>query len=173
MNKLHVGDVVKIASYKQDGSLNRRWEQNTILAVNDTHIIGMNDRTIVTNKAGQEIQTVFPALFYFDVREWFNVIYNLLPHQAFFYCNISSPPEVADKTIQYIDYDIDVVVRPDFTYNIKDLDEYEENQQFYHYSTEVKKHVEQALGQLKQYIEERKVPFQTEFIQEWTNKMKK
>lgn len=173
MNNLHEGDIVKITSYKHNGSLNRRWEKNTILAVNDTHIIGMNDRTTVTDKTGQEIQTVFPALFYFNMQEWFNVIYNFVPHQAFFYCNIGSPPKIAEKTIQYIDYDIDVIVHPDFTYNIKDLDEYEENQQFYRYSIEVKNNVEQAMEQMKKYIEERKVPFRTDFIQKWTNKMEK
>lgn len=172
MDNLHVGDVVKIASYKHDGSLNRRWEKNTILAVDDTHIIGMNDRTRVTDKTGQEIQTVFPALFYFDLREWFNVIYNMLPHQSFFYCNISTPAEIADKTIQYIDYDIDFVVQSDFTYQIKDLDEYREHQQLYQYPSDVKNHVELAMNRLQESIERQKIPFQMSFIHKWTDKMK-
>lgn len=169
MDNLHAGDIVKIASYKHDGSLNRRWEKNTVLAVNDTQIIGKNDRTLVTDKKGQKIQTVFPALFYFDIREWFNVIYNILPHHPFFYCNISSPAKITGKTIQYIDYDIDFVVYPDCTYQIKDLEEYEEHQQLYQYPPEVKNHVEQAVERLQEYIEQQKIPFQKDFIHNWTD----
>src|SRR5690625_6334691 len=86
----YVDTVFAIESRKYDQSLHRRWEENTVLYQNEFFIVGFNDRTNVTEQNKPIWQTTEPAIFYFDRRYWFNIIF-ILTEAAFYYCNLSSP----------------------------------------------------------------------------------
>lgn len=76
-----------------------------------------------------------------------------------FYCNVNQPPSFDGRVLSYLDLDIDVLVAPDLTYKILDLDDFETNAQRYGYSDEVQANANHALTELTRLIETRAFPF--------------
>lgn len=168
---LDINANVKLESLKHDQSLHRRWEDNQVLFANKHIIIGANNRTIVDEGKGEVWRTKVPAIFYFDKREWFNVIYLFKESRPFYYCNLISPFSINGNKIQYIDYDIDFIVQTDYSYSIVDLDEYAANKKKYHYPEMVQHSLANAEKILKKRIKQRRDPFNRRFLKYWREKM--
>jgi protein associated with RNAse G/E len=56
--------------------------------------------------------------------------------------------------------DIDVIVKPDYSYEVQDLDEFEINSEKYCYSDEEKANASSALKEVVGMIQSRQFPFQ-------------
>jgi len=76
-----------------------------------------------------------------------------------FYCNVNQPPSFDGRVLSYIDLDIDVLVAPDLTYKILDLDDFEANAKAYAYPEDVQANAHGALKELTKLIEARAFPF--------------
>jgi protein associated with RNAse G/E len=76
-----------------------------------------------------------------------------------FYCNINQPPSFDGHVLSYIDLDIDVLVAPDLTYKILDLDDFEANAKTYAYPEDVQANAHGALKELTKLIDARAFPF--------------
>jgi uncharacterized protein len=76
-----------------------------------------------------------------------------------YYCNVNVPPTFDGQVLTYIDLDIDILVQPDSTYQILDMDEFEKNSAIYNYSTEVRENSRRAVAELVQMIETKQFPF--------------
>jgi protein associated with RNAse G/E len=76
-----------------------------------------------------------------------------------YYCNVNVPPEFDGQVLSYIDLDIDILVEPDLTYRVVDLDDFEQNAKLFGYSEDVQKKARQALRRLIELIESRAFPF--------------
>jgi hypothetical protein len=76
-----------------------------------------------------------------------------------FYCNVNQPPSFDGRVLSYIDLDIDVLVAPDLTYKILDLDDFEANAKAYAYPEDVQANAHRALKELTRLIEARAFPF--------------
>jgi uncharacterized protein len=76
-----------------------------------------------------------------------------------FYCNVNQPPSFDGHVLSYIDLDIDVLVAPDFTYKILDVEDFERNAQHYAYPAAVQANAHRALEDLIALIESRAFPF--------------
>jgi protein associated with RNAse G/E len=76
-----------------------------------------------------------------------------------FYCNINQPPSFDGRILSYIDLDVDVLVAPDFSYKILDLDDFEENAKRYAYPDDVQANARRALVELTGLIESGAFPF--------------
>ncbi|HLM59782.1 MAG TPA: hypothetical protein VK308_03150, partial [Pyrinomonadaceae bacterium] len=63
----------------------------------------------------------------------------------------------------YIDLDIDLFVLKDFSYQILDLEEFEENARKYSYSDELRKKVRESLSEVISLINKREFPFDYKF----------
>ena len=61
--------------------------------------------------------------------------------------------------LSYIDLDIDVLVAPDLTYKILDVEDFEENARRYAYPEEVQANARGAVTELTRLIESRAFPF--------------
>lgn len=98
---------------------------------------------------------------YYWLDRWYNIFQFLNEDGAtrLFYCNVNMPPKVEGDILTYVDLDIDIVVQPDLSYQVLDLDEFETNAALYGYPPEVRKKAEQALAQLIAMIEKREFPF--------------
>lgn len=167
MVKFKTGDEFKIISTKHNGKLHRSWEKNTVLSYENGVLIGGNYETLVTEASRKVWRTTEPALFYFTKHHWFNVIIVFEKGDHYYYCNICSPFKWIDDELYYIDYDIDVIVLSDYTYDIVDEDEFAENKLKHQYSTTVQQEAYRTLEQLKAIIKARKGPFSPSFIQKW------
>ena len=76
-----------------------------------------------------------------------------------FYCNVNQPPLFDGHVLSYIDLDIDVLVAPDLTYKILDVEDFEENAERYGYPDDVQANARQALKELTTLIESKTFPF--------------
>ena len=76
-----------------------------------------------------------------------------------FYCNINMPPRFDGYTLTYVDLDIDVLVEPDLSYRILDLEDFEDNARHYNYPPNVNREAQRAVDELIGMIQTRAFPF--------------
>src|SRR5690606_351185 len=153
------GSTIEIQSYKHNGQLHRVWEQSLVLKGTDTVVIGANDKTQVTESDGRTWITREPAICYFHSKYWFNIIGMLRNDGIYYYCNISSPFVYDSEALKYIDYDLDVKVYPDMTYEILDIDEYNEHKKVMNYPDVLDKILHNHIDYLIKWIRQGKGPF--------------
>lgn len=158
---------IQIHSYKHDESLHRIWEKVTILESNDDCIIVANKRTKVIESNGRFWHTREPSVTWFFKHHWFNVIGIIKKDGIHFYCNIASPYLVDEEALKYIDYDLDIKVIDDFSYNVLDRNEYNKHKERMDYPTDLKRILEKELTVLKGMIEKREEPFSKELVKKY------
>ena len=152
---------VTINSRKFDGNIHRSWK---------CELIGRKDSLLVF--VGEFVEEVsHPKLGlirrgtvsyeYYWLDRWFNVFRFHEPEGDLrnFYCNINLPPKFQDSVLDYIDLDIDILVWKDFSFEVLDLDEFEENTKKFSYSNDLKLKVQESQGELIKMIERREFPF--------------
>jgi uncharacterized protein len=69
------------------------------------------------------------------------------------------PPKFDGQVLSYIDLDIDVLVEPDWSFSVLDVDDFENNIKLYNYPVEIQHHARQAVIELITLIETRAFPF--------------
>lgn len=153
--------IVTINSRKFDGKINRSWKAN-LIAQDDSllTLVGEFEKEINHAYLGVIRPKTLSYEFY-----WLNRGYNVFrfhePDGRFrnFYCNINLPPKFSNDVLDYIDLDIDILVWADFSFQILDSLEYEENAAKFNYSKELKSGVKKNLQEIIFRIENRNFPF--------------
>jgi protein associated with RNAse G/E len=72
------------------------------------------------------------------------------------------PPTFDGEVLRYVDLDIGILVKPDFSYQLIDLDDFETNARRYDYPDEVRENVRLAVEDLTHMIESRAFPFNSQ-----------
>ncbi|GIU81134.1 MAG: hypothetical protein KatS3mg006_0198 [Pyrinomonadaceae bacterium] len=98
---------------------------------------------------------------FFWWEKWYSIFRFHEPDGKFkiFYCNINLPPIVSDNTLDYVDLDIDIIVREDMSYKILDLEEFQQNSLKFSYPEEIVKKCFKSLCELQAMINARSFPF--------------
>ena len=98
---------------------------------------------------------------YYWLDRWYNIFRFSEPTGKLrnFYCNVNSPPHFDGRVLSYVDLDIDVLVNPDFSYQILDLDDFEQNAKLFGYPAEVQSRARRAVDELINLIGARSFPF--------------
>ncbi|MBT2217731.1 DUF402 domain-containing protein [Virgibacillus dakarensis] len=161
------GSKIKIYSYKHNGQLHRVWENSLVLKGTESIVIAANDKTGVIESDGRTWVTREPAICYFHSSFWFNIIGMLRTDGIYYYCNIGSPFVYDAEALKYIDYDLDVKVYPDMTFDILDEDEYEEHKAQMNYPVIIDRILHKNLDYLLRWIRQRQGPFSPDFIDGW------
>ena len=101
------------------------------------------------------------SIEYYWLDRWYNIVRFIEPSGELrnYYCNINVPPTFDGPVLSYVDLDTDVLIEPDFSYRVLDLEEFEQNAARYGYPIEVRQNAELALGELISLIETRAFPF--------------
>lgn len=86
---------------------------------------------------------------------------------VYYYCNLSSPFIYDNEALKYIDYDLDIKVFPDMTFNILDEDEYERHRKEMNYPDVIDQILKRNVAKLIRWIRQRKGPFSPDFIDIW------
>lgn len=162
--------AIPIISYKHDGQVHRTWIHNWRLPDDallpddliDAPLIMINDYTRVVEADGREWLGASPAIVYFYPKSWFNVVALLEKEGVRYYCNVISPPIAAVDHVSYVDYDLDVVVASNGTYQVLDRDEFAQHQLLYQYSEKVVEQAELGLTSLLQRVKREQAPFGAE-----------
>jgi len=88
----------------------------------------------------------------------------------YYYCNLASPSIYDGEAIKNIDYDLDIKMYPDRSYQILDGKEYLEHAEFYHYDEKIMNIVERQMELLLVEMEMAKDPFNNKCIKEYEKK---
>jgi protein associated with RNAse G/E len=101
------------------------------------------------------------SLEYYWLDRWYNVFRFSQPNGELrnYYCNINMPPKFTNGILSYIDLDLDILVAPDFSYQILDVEDFERNARSYSYSIEMQANVRRAVNELTGMIQTRQFPF--------------
>jgi uncharacterized protein len=146
---------------KYDGAEHRKWSARLIKEVNSLLVLDAEfDEHIDHELVGTiPIGTVSTEYYWLD--RWYNVFRFAEPDGRLkrFYCNINMPPQFDGEVLSYIDLDIDVLVEPDWSFKILDVDDFEGNAKLYNYPAEIQNQVRDALAELVRLIETRTFPF--------------
>lgn len=167
MTAPEAGTTIQIHSYKHNGKLHRVWENTLVLKGTEMEVIAANDKTQVNESDGRSWITREPAICYFHAECWFNIISILREDGIYYYCNISSPFVFDKEVLKYIDYDLDVKVYPDMTYDLLDEDEYDEHKKLMNYPSALDQILRRNIDYLLGWVRQRKGPFSAEFVDQW------
>ncbi|MGQ0761447.1 MAG: DUF402 domain-containing protein [Acidobacteriota bacterium] len=151
--------IVRVLKY--DGTEYRRW-QARVARCNDSLVVldAEFDYDVKHEVLGEIPRGTRTAEYYWFDR-WYNIFHFLKTDGSsrFWYCNINTPPTFENGVLSYIDLDIDVLVQPDFTYQVLDFNEFEQNAFIFGYPDEVRHEVQCAVGEVTSLIEARQFPF--------------
>ncbi|XMB72381.1 DUF402 domain-containing protein [Mycoplasmatota bacterium WC30] len=167
------GTKIILHSYKHDQSLHRVWKNETILEDNEEFIIVANKKTKVIESNGRFWYTKEPSVSFFFKNHWYNVISIIKKEEISYYCNLSSPIIRDEEALKYIDYDLDIKVENDYSYNLLDMNEYKKHQISMNYPENIKEILLLEVEDLKRRIDNREFPFKKTDVKEWYNKFLK
>lgn len=152
---------IEVQVLKYDGTEHRRWQAYLIerdgpLLVLDAVFDQEIEHDLLGTIASGTISTE-----YYWLDRWYNVFRFSDRGGALksFYCNVNMPPSFDGPVLSYVDLDIDVLVKPDFSYQVLDLEDFDENARAYGYPSDVRENAHAALAELVRLIETRSFPF--------------
>ncbi|HYF79937.1 MAG TPA: DUF402 domain-containing protein [Symbiobacteriaceae bacterium] len=76
-----------------------------------------------------------------------------------YYCNIILPPTMTGDVVEWVDLDLDLIVKPDLTYQLIDQEDLEVNSVKYGYPPDVISGAWRAADELIALVKERQYPF--------------
>src|SRR5690606_19380837 len=122
----------------------RLWKASTVLKTGEPLIVANHDAQVVE---ADGVEHVFPglAICLFSKMDWFHpvILFDSKERVKKYYVDIASPYEWDErkKTLKYVDYDLDLIIQPDFSYVWVDQDEYQRNKVLYKYPESVIKRI--------------------------------
>lgn len=167
MSNYHLGDQLIIHSYKHDGNIHRSWDEAILLEETEDYMVFGNNHTKVIESDGRTWKTREPAIMFFYKKFWFNVIGQLKEDGIYYYCNMASPYLIENKTIKYIDYDLDLRVFPDGAFKVLDRGEYRYHKELMNYPESIDKILKDDLTLLIDKARAKEFPFDKERINEY------
>ena len=168
----NIGEKIYIQSYKHDGSLHRTWSKGVVLEADEHHYVVVTDKAWVIESDGRRWFTREPAICFFWDDRWYNVIAMIRKSGIHFYCNLASPSLYDGEAIKNIDYDLDVKLFPDHTYQVLDELEYHMHASSMNYPDRIKKILSNQMNSLLKEMEEEKNPFNKQCINDYYERYK-
>lgn len=153
--------MLTVRACKYDGTEHRSWPAKILRRAGSLIVLdAVFDEEVIHDLLGTIVNGT-TSIEYYWLDRWYNVFRFSNPGGALrnYYCNVNTPPRFSEDVLSYIDLDIDILVEPDFSYQIVDLEDFEENAKRYGYSETVQKRARQALAELIGLIETRAFPF--------------
>ena len=154
-------EEVTVRVLKHDGAEYRRW--NAILARREDNLIVLDAEfdVDVSHELLGQIKRGTRTVEYYWLNRWYNVFrfFKEDGSTSLWYCNINTPVKFEASVLTYVDLDIDIVVQPDFSFQVLDMEEFETNARRYGYSDEEKCQAQKAVDELVSIIKTRQFPF--------------
>ena len=152
---------ISIRVHKYDGVECRRWNAYVARSEGSLIVLDAEFDFDVQHELIGEIPRGTRTVEYYWLDRWYCVFQFLESDNQtrLYYCNINTPPTLEGGVLSYVDLDIDVLVAPDFSYKVLDMDEFESNSERLGYSDRTKEEARNALDGLISTIEAREFPF--------------
>jgi protein associated with RNAse G/E len=153
--------MIEVCAYKYDGLLHRSWPAKLLRQEGSLIVLDAKFPDEVVHDLLGTIASGTHSLEYYWLDRWYNVFRFAHPNGQLrnYYCNVNVPPTLADDVLSYVDLDLDILVEPDFSYRVLDMEDFERNIEIYGYPAEVQANARQALDDLVRIIETRAFPF--------------
>lgn len=158
------GRTIVVRACKYDGSEHRRWPAQVLREEGSLVVLDAKFPDEIIHELLGTIAGGTHSVEYYWLDRWYNVFRFAQPNGELrnYYCNINVPPTFADDTLSYVDLDLDILVSPDFSYKILDVEDFEENAKLYGYSSVVQENARRAVDELLTMIQMRAFPFSGE-----------
>ncbi|MEK7722750.1 MAG: DUF402 domain-containing protein [Acidobacteriota bacterium] len=157
--------LITINSRKFDNSIHRNWQCKLLEETKEYWLfVGEFEKEVSHNKLGVIRRKTISYEYYFK-EKWFNIFRFHEPEGQlkFYYCNINMPPIFENGVLDYVDLDIDVLVKKDFQFEILDEDEFIENSNKYEYPSSIQSMAKTNLHKLLEKIKKQAFPFNSIF----------
>lgn len=153
--------MINVKTFKLDGKPHRSWnaelvrQEGSLLVLDGMFSADIEHDLLGTIAAGTR------SVEYYWMERWYNVFRFSHPTGELrnYYCNISVPPSFDGATLSYVDLDLDILVAPDFSYQILDVDDFERNCKAYGRSHEIRENAQRASDEVIGMIQSRQFPF--------------
>lgn len=152
---------IEVRSYKYDGVLHRSWDAELLRQEGSLVVLDAEFPEEIVHDLLGTIATGTRSLEYYWLDRWYNVFRFAQPDGTLrnYYCNVNVPATFDGETLSYVDLDLDILVRPDFSYQVLDVADFERNAALLGYTVEVQMKAREALAELVALIEQRGFPF--------------
>jgi protein associated with RNAse G/E len=152
---------IEVRVYKYDGLLHRTWPAELLRQEGSLIVLDAKFADEVTHDLLGTIASGTLSLEYYWLDRWYNVFRFVEPDGTLrnYYCNVNVPPTFDGETLSYVDLDLDILVEPDLSYRILDVEDFERNAEDYGYSVEVQANARRAVDELVRMIETSAFPF--------------
>ena len=159
-------DSITVRALKYDGTEHRRWHGRLARREGSLIVFDAAFEFDVQHDLLGETRPGTRTIEYYWLDRWYNVFRFLNDNDEtrLYYCNVNMPPTFEDGTLRYIDLDIDILVQPDLSYEVLDLDEFERNARLFGYTDETQRRARAAIDELISMIEERQFPFEDDTL---------
>ena len=159
--EINAGDQITVRAFKYGGAEHRSWRARVAQQQGSLLILDAEFEIEVTHESLGTIPRGTRTVEYYWFDRWYNVFKFLHDDgdTRMYYCNINMPPALANGRLSYLDLDIDVLVQPDLSYQVLDLEEFEVNAIRFSYSSGVKSSARAAVDEVISMIEARQFPF--------------
>ena len=158
---MHNPAQITVRVLKYDGAEYRRWNATLSRRTGSLIVLDAAFEDDVQHDLLGKISRGTRTIEYYWLDRWYNIFRFLKSDGAtkLFYCNVNMPPAISGGILSYIDLDIDILVQPDFSYQVLDREEFASNAMRYGYSQHVKRQAQSAIDDLILMIEKRQFPF--------------
>jgi len=155
-------EQIKVRVCKYDGVEYRRWNARVARREGSLTVLHAAFEFDVDHDLLGRIQKGTRTVEYYWIDRWYNIFRFLQSdgNTRLYYCNISTPAKLDRGVLTYIDLDIDILVRPDLSYEVLDLEEFESNSARLSYSDETRGHALEAVIELVMMIKTHQFPFE-------------
>jgi protein associated with RNAse G/E len=154
-------DHITVRVLKYDGAEHRRWSAKIARREGPMIVLDAEFDYDVQHHLLGEIPRGTRTIEYYWLDCWYNVFQfmNNEGSTRLFYCNVSAPPRLEGDVLSYVDLDIDLLVQPDLSYQLLDMEEFEANAERWSYSAETRRQALASVTELVSMIEGRRFPF--------------
>lgn len=158
---METGERVEVRSLKHDGKLHRSWKARVARRDGPLFVLDAFFESEVRHDILGTIEAGTLSEEFFWADRWYSIFRFSEPTGALrcFYCNVNTPPEIVGGTLSFVDLDVDVLVRPDFTFDVLDEDEFEAHAELYGYPSDYRSRVREATEEIIGLVETRQFPF--------------
>jgi protein associated with RNAse G/E len=158
---MHAAEPIIVRVLKYDGAEYRRWNARVAQHEGSLLVLEAAFEFDVQHHLLGDIQRGTRTIEYYWLDRWYNVFqfFEADGSTRLYYCNVNMPPALAEGVLSYVDLDIDVLVQPDLSYEVVDLDEFEQNAAAFGYPPETVTATHAAVRELVNLIETPHFPF--------------
>jgi protein associated with RNAse G/E len=152
---------IVVKAYKYDGALHRTWNAEVIRHEGSLVVLDANFPETVVHDLLGTIARGTHSLEYYWLDRWYSIFRFAQPDGQLrnYYCNVNVPARFDGETLSYVDLDLDLLVDPNFSYRMLDVEDFERNAKIYSYTEEVQVNARHAVDELVKMIASRTFPF--------------